>query len=170
MLIFAAASIALLAGIGARSFIDTSKAEASQAALPEFSLPDMNGKEHSINEWKDKVIVLNFWATWCQPCLTEMPEFNQLHKDYSGKGLQVIGIALDEQESVKEFVDKYKISYPVLVSPDQGIKIAHDLGNVVNTVPFTIIANKKGNIVARHMGTLTGKELLRITGPLLNRL
>lgn len=169
ILIFIAASIALIGGIGARSLITSSKAEANQALLPDFSLPDLTGKQRNINEWKDKVRVINFWATWCHPCLKEMPEFNKVHKDYSGKDLEVIGVALDDPEPVKEFVDKYKITYPILVSPDEGIKIAHDLGNVVNTVPFTVIADKQGRIVKRHMGTLTGEELLKIAGPLLKK-
>jgi peroxiredoxin len=167
MLIVTAAILALISGIGARHLIAPSKAETSQEALPEFSLPDLSGKQHNINEWKNQVRVINFWATWCHPCLKEMPEFDKFYQQHAKKGVQVIGIALDELEPVQEFITKYKISYPILVSPDEGIKIAHNLGNIVNTVPFTVIVDKKGNIVERKMGTLTGDELAKITTPLL---
>jgi len=167
IIIFVAASLALIGGVGARILIAQSKTETKQGALPDFSLPDLNGQMHSINEWQDKVRVINFWATWCHPCLKEMPEFNQLQNDYSSKGMQLIGVALDDPEPVQAFVDKHKIAYPILVSPDEGIRIAHDLGNVVNTVPFTVIVDKTGRMVKSHMGTLTGEELLKIAGPLL---
>jgi thiol-disulfide isomerase/thioredoxin len=168
LLLITVASIALIGGIGARNLIAPSKAEANPAAtLPNFSLPDLSGKQRSIDEWKNKVKVINFWATWCHPCLKEMPEFDKFYQEHSAKGLQVIGIALDDPEPVQEFIDKYKISYPILVSPDEGIKIAHSLGNIVNTVPFTVVADKKGVIVKTHMGTLTADELIKITGPLL---
>lgn len=167
MLIFTAAAIALIGGIGTRTLVTPSKAEANQAALPDFSLPDLSGKIRSINEWQGKVRVINFWATWCHPCLKEMPEFDKFYQEHAKNGIQVIGIALDEAEPVQEFIKQYKISYPILVSPDEGIKIAHNLGNIVNTVPFTVIVDTKGNIVTRKMGTLTGEELLKITEPLV---
>lgn len=135
--------------------------------LPEFALPDLYGKQRAIKEWQGKVLIINFWATWCPPCLKEMPEFVKLQNEYGSKGLQFIGIAIDEVEPVKEFINNKLINYPILQGEDQGTKIAHDLGNIVNTVPFTVIVDKKGNVVKSHMGELERETLLEIIKPLL---
>ena len=166
-LIVTVAVIALIAGMGVRGLISAPMNQSSQTPLPEFSLPDLSGKQHSLSEWQGRVRVINFWATWCPPCLKEMPEFTALQSQYSDKGLQFLGIALDDPEPVKEFIATHKINYPILMGQDQGTKIAHDLGNLVDTVPFTVIVNKKGQIVKRQMGELTGEQLMEIVTPLL---
>lgn len=166
ILIFAVALIALLSGIGVRMFTESMAQTSSQTILPKFSLPDVSGKPHNIKEWQGKVLVINFWATWCPPCLKEMPEFATIQNEYLAKGLQFIGIALDDPEPVKEFIEKMKISYPILIGQDQGAKLAHDLGNIVDTVPFTVIVNKKGQVIKAHMGELHRDELLKIVKPL----
>ena len=98
-----------------------------------------------------------------------MPTFESLQNEYSAKGLQVIGIALDDAEPVKEFLASKKITYPVLLGENQGTKLAHDLGNIVNTVPFTVIVNHEGQIVKTHMGDLDREQLLEIVKPLLDK-
>ncbi len=169
-LIVTVAIIAFISGLSVRGLLSSPQANSkqeSQNQLPEFSLSGLDGKQHSIKEWQGKVLVINFWATWCPPCLKEMPEFQAIQNEFSDKGLQFIGIALDEAEPVKEFISSKKITYPILLGEDQGMKIAHDLGNIVNTVPFTVVVDKKGNIVKNHMGTLTRDEFLKIFTPLI---
>ncbi len=166
-LIIAFAIFAVVSGMKARTIISASRAEANQLNLPTFSLPDLSGKARNIKEWQGKILIINFWATWCPPCMKEMPEFEALQNELGKQGVQFIGIALDEPEPAKEFITKKKISYPILIGQDSGIKIAHDLGNVVNTVPFTVIVNKLGKIVKRKMGTLNREEILEIVTPLL---
>jgi peroxiredoxin len=169
VLIITFAVIAFVGGLSVRgllsSLLDKAKQE-NQNPLPEFSLPDLSGKQHNIKKWQGKILVINFWATWCPPCLKEMPEFAAMQNEFSEKGLQFIGIALDDLEPVKEFTASHKITYPILMGEDQGTKLAHNLGNIVNTVPFTVIVNQKGQIIKRHMGTLTREELLKIVTPL----
>ena len=114
-----------------------------------------------------KPLLVNFWATWCPPCLKEMPEFEAMQNEFSNRGLQFIGIALDDADPVKEFIASNKITYPILLGEDQGTKLAHDLGNIVNTVPFTVIVDKKGLVVKSHMGELSREQLLEIVTPLL---
>ncbi len=167
ILITAIAAVALYGGIKAKALITPSWAESSQSALADFSLPDLAGKQRNIKEWQGKVLVINFWATWCPPCMKEMPEFEAMQNEFGKQGLQFIGIALDEPEPTKEFIDKKKITYPILVGQDSGTKIAHDLGNIVNTVPFTVVVNKQGQVIKRHMGTLNREQLLEIIKPLL---
>jgi thiol-disulfide isomerase/thioredoxin len=163
------AVVAFVSGISVRGLLssphDKAKQE-NQHLLPEFSLPDLSDKQHSIKAWQGKILVINFWATWCPPCLKEMPEFEAMQNEFSDKGLQFIGIALDDADPVKEFIASKKITYPILMGEDQGTKLAHDLGNIVNTVPFTVIVNKKGFVVKSHMGELTREQLLEIVTPL----
>jgi peroxiredoxin len=170
-LITTIAIIAFIGGLSVRNLLFSPVANAQpehQYLLPEFSLPDLSGKQRSIKEWQGKVLVINFWATWCPPCLKEMPEFEAMQNEYSSKGLQFMGIALDDPEPAKEFITKKKINYPILIGQDQGTKLAYSFGNIVNTVPFTVIVDTKGAIVKRQMGTLTKEELLKIVMPLLH--
>ncbi|NOU23855.1 MAG: TlpA family protein disulfide reductase [Methyloglobulus sp.] len=169
-LIVTVAVVAFVSGISVRGLLSlplSSSSQAAQTPLPEFSLPDLSGKQHSIKEWQGKVLVINFWATWCPPCLKEMPEFEAMQNEFSNRGLQFIGIALDDADPVKEFIASNKITYPILLGEDQGTKLAHDLGNIVNTVPFTVIVDKKGLVVKSHMGELSREQLLEIVTPLL---
>jgi thiol-disulfide isomerase/thioredoxin len=165
------AVIAFVSGLSVRNLLSAPVANAQpehQDALPEFSLPDLSGKQRNIKEWQGKVLVINFWATWCPPCLKEMPEFESFNNEYAKKGVQFIGIALDELEPVKEFISNKKITYPILLGQDQGTKLAYSFGNIVNTVPFTVIVDNKGVIVKRQMGTLIKEDLLKIVTPLLH--
>jgi peroxiredoxin len=169
-LIVIVAAVAFIGGISVRGLLSSPLAQTSQAKqtpLPEFSLPDLSGKLRSIKEWQGKVLVINFWATWCPPCLKEMPGFAALQGEYSDKGLQFLGIALDDPEPVKEFVASHKINYPILMGEDQGTKLAHDLGNIINTVPFTVIVDKNGLVIQRHMGEMAGEQLIKAVAPLL---
>ncbi|MSS75762.1 MAG: TlpA family protein disulfide reductase [Methyloglobulus sp.] len=172
ILIVTVAIMAFVGGLSVRNLLSsqldkTKVSEENQQKLTEFSLPNLSGKQRNIKEWQGKVLVINFWATWCPPCLKEMPEFEALHTEYEKKGLQFIGIALDDAEPVKEFIASKKITYPILLGEDQGTKLAHDLGNIVNTVPFTVIVNKQGLVVKSQMGELSRKQLLEIITPLL---
>jgi peroxiredoxin len=171
VLIVTVAIVAFVGGLSVRNLLSAPVDKITQAnenQMPEFTLPDLSGKQRNIKEWEGKVLVINFWATWCPPCLKEMPEFEAMQKEFSDKGLQFIGIALDDAEPVKEFIASKKITYPILLGQDQGTKLAHDMGNIVNTVPFTAIVDKKGNIASRKMGTLTKDELVTVVMPLLH--
>lgn len=132
------------------------------------SFKDLDGETVSMGRWKDKVVVVNFWATWCPPCLKEIPDFMALQQQYADKNVQLIGIALEDKEPVAEYTGATKINYPVLLGGDNGISLAHQLGNNVNAVPYTLIVDRQGQIIHRHPGELSKKQLLEIIGPLLN--
>ena len=127
-LIIIAAVLALGGGILARGFLSPVE-QTSPTPLPDFNLPDVSGNQHNISEWQGKIRVINFWATWCPPCLKEIPEFMALQKQYAAKGLQFIGIAIDDQEPVEEYLAATKINYPILIGGVTGIALAHQLGN-----------------------------------------
>jgi thiol-disulfide isomerase/thioredoxin len=167
-LIIIAAIIALGFGIAARHFFSSAE-QSDFTALPEFSLPDLSGRPHNISEWQDKITVINFWATWCPPCRKEITDFIALQEQYSAQGLQFIGIALEDAEPVANYVAASKINYPILLGGYNGITLAHQLGNLVDAVPYTLIVNSQGQIIHRHPGELSKDQLVKIITPLLNK-
>ena len=164
-LIFIIALLALTTGIGVRMF-DQWQTEQQPMPLPTFSFPDLNGTPRSSNEWQNKVIVLNFWATWCPSCLKEIPEFMALQTQY-GEKVQFVGIALDDIEAVKIFQQKTAVNYPILISGDwAGFNLAKQLGNSISAIPYTVVVNSAGQVVYRHAGELSASELQEIIEPL----
>ncbi len=132
-----------------------------------FNILDLNGKMRSTDEWKDKVMVLNFWATWCPPCVKEIPFFIQLQEKYAQQGLQFVGIAVDSAKNVKQFIKLIEINYPVLVEEQKAIRIAESLGNQSGILPFTVIVNRDGEIITRHLGEFTQQDAESLLIPLL---
>jgi len=144
-----------------------SLAAESSTRRPDFSLPDLRGQMHAISEWDGKVVIINFWATWCPPCLVEIPVFVDLQSQYAARGLQFIGIALDDIEPTQRFVDKLKINYPILVDKYKGLEIAQNFGNRMGALPFTVVLDRRGNIIYRHPGEITRETLEKVILPLL---
>lgn len=166
-LIIIAAIIALGLGMTARHLFPSAE-KTGVSALPEFALPDLSGHQHNISEWQGKILVINFWATWCPPCLKEIPEFIALQEQYADKGVQFIGIAIEDREPVAEYVATTKINYPVLLGGDNGVTLAHQLGNSVDAVPYTLIVDRQGQIIYRHPGEFSNEQILEVITPLLN--
>lgn len=117
---------------------------------PRFSLRNLQGNIEGLDDHLGKVIIINFWATWCTPCVKEMPSFENLHRRFRAKGLTILAVSLDKGVSskVQEFVDRYKLSFPVLLDTDG---VAEKLYPSF-TIPFTYVVNKQGRVVARVDG------------------
>ena len=130
-------------------------ASAPQAA-PDFTLPDLNGKMVSLKDFRGKVIILDFWATWCPPCRQEIPLFVDLYSQYKEKGFEIIGIALDQEgeKVVKPFSQNYNIKYPILIG---GEEVSEVYGGI-RGIPTTFVIDRKGNIVKKYVG-FTEKEV-----------
>ncbi len=124
--------------------------DAAQAMMdlpaPEFSLPDISGTLRNSHEWDGKVVVLNFWATWCPPCNRETPMFVELQEKYSATGLQFVGVAIDTADKVQDFMDTYGINYPMLIGDDNAISIAKDYGDRYGALPYTVIIDRHRRI------------------------
>ncbi len=165
-IIFIIALLALTAGIGVRMF-DQWQSEQQPMPLPEFSFPDLNNVSHSSKEWQGKIIVLNFWATWCPSCLKEIPEFMAMQTQY-GEKVQFVGIALDDLDAVKTFQQKAAVNYPLLISGDwAGFQLAKKLGNLISAIPYTTVVNRDGLIIYHHAGEISANELQMVIAPLL---
>jgi peroxiredoxin len=135
---------------------------ASTAELFATTLPDENGQQQAISQWKGKVIVLNFWATWCPPCREEMPELSALNTEWHDKNVIVLGIALDEIGLIKEFDEENNISYPLLADEENGANLAFNLGNDKSALPYTVIIKPDGSIANTYFGRIS-KTLLEET-------
>lgn len=167
LLILGVALLALAGGLTAKKIIDNPATNTAEAKL-DFTLPDIDGKPHNIAEWQGKALIINFWATWCPPCLKEIPEFIQLQAQLAEKNVQFIGIAIEDPEPVAEFLQKSPINYPILIGGDAGISLSQQLGNVIGAVPFTVIVDQQGQIIHRHPGELSREKLLEVLQPLID--
>ncbi len=134
---------------------------------PYFSLPDIDGIQRTISTWDGKVLVVNFWASWCEPCLREIPAFVDLQDSYGEQGLQFVGIAVDDIEAVRQFLKKIPINYPILVHPRDTLPIAEAYGNEFGILPFTVVVNRDGNIAHTQLGAISHEEAEEIIKALL---
>lgn len=133
------------------------------------NLPNENGIGQALSQYKGKIIVLNFWATWCQPCREEMPELSQLHSENLNKNVVVLGVAIDEIGLVKAFTRETPVSYPLFAAEDEGMALGNDLGNDKGVLPYTVIIDANGKVVKTYFGRIS-KALLETTlRPLLSR-
>mgnify|MGYP001547865850 CR=1 FL=1 len=119
-------------------------------------MPDLSGAHHAIKEWNGKVLAVNFWATWCGPCKEEIPSFNAMQKQYGPRGMQFIGVALDDAESVRAYLKSTPIGYPVLVGgEDEAMKLATRYGDDKGVVPYTVFIDREGKIAFLQYGAIS---------------
>lgn len=124
------------------------------ANLPQFSLKDLGGKLTPVSSWRGKSLVINFWATWCAPCRREIPLLKTLAADWAGRQLEVIGIAVDYPDKVRQFAAQFKIDYPVLVGEQDAMDVAAGFGMSSPGFPFTVFTDRRGQVVALYLGEL----------------
>jgi len=140
---------------------------AASAALDGLALPDAEGREQRLDQWRGKVVVVNFWATWCAPCREEMPEFIRAQTELGPKGLQFVGIAVDQPDKVRQFASEIGLNYPTLIGGFGAMELSKTLGNSVMALPFTVVLDRKGSIIHTQLGTLKPDKFSSIVGKLL---
>ena len=140
---------------------------AQQKKAPNFVLKTGDGKTYELVQSKGKVVIVNFWATWCGPCRKEIPDFIELYKKYKDQGVEIVGVALDKDgwEKVNPFVKQNNINYPVVL--DNGT-VAATFGKI-QFIPTTFIIDPNGNIVDEHTGVMTKAMLEAKIKPLLKK-
>ena len=134
---------------------------------PDFELKDIEGETRNMNEWNGKVLLVNFWATWCPPCKKEIPAFMELQDQYGPQGFQVIGLAIDDEESVKDYADTMGMNYPIMAAELTAMEIARLYGNRVNALPFSAFVDREGKIVLTQPGEISKNDTEKIIIKLL---
>ena len=157
-------AVALAAGVGLAIW-DRHPPDATQ--LLALSLPDTEGARQPLQQWQGKVLVVNFWATWCGPCREEMPEFVKAQRDLGTRGLQVVGIAIDQPDKVARFVKELDLNYPALIAGYEAMEVAKPLGDRLLALPFTVVLDRDGKVVHTQLGPMKPAQLRAIVGDLL---
>jgi thiol-disulfide isomerase/thioredoxin len=137
-------------------------ASINQNVRMDASFTDMNGQQQALKQWRGKVIVLNFWATWCPPCREEMPELSAMQEQYNNKNLIIIGLSTDDLDTTKTFIKKAPVRYPILAGDMQAMKLAETLGNNRGILPYTVIVDANGTVVKTFFGRVN-QQLLEKT-------
>jgi len=127
-------------------------------SLPNISLPNLAGETKSLSDWNGNNIILNFWATWCAPCLREIPMLNQLQES-KADSLQVIGIAVDREEPVQKFSSEFEINYPILIGQIQSMEAAQAFGVNVFALPFTVFILASNETLGVYTGELHQEQI-----------
>ena len=168
----AVAAAALAAGI----LLRTNGGESRDTAVPTAAaatglmtarIPDLEGKPRTLDEWRGKVLVVNFWATWCGPCREEIPAFIKVQQQLGTKGLQIVGIAVDQTDKVRPYAAEMKINYPILVGDTDAIDLARQAGNRLGGLPYTVIFDRQGIAIHSQLGGITEQKLQALVLPIL---
>ena len=179
LLVSVVAGVTLLAGLFAYQYFSPGgePKQASTATItaktivgqprPDFSMADVDGKQQSVSQWDGKVMLINFWATWCPPCRREIPAFIKLQDDYREKGLVIVGIALDTQQAAIDFVDPMGINYPILVGEVDGISLTQKYGNDLGVLPYSVIVDRNGVIQQSFRHEVSYEDAEKMVTPYL---
>jgi thiol-disulfide isomerase/thioredoxin len=153
----------LTAGLaGAVGLIAGCKREDASAAAQPVDLfsrtyPDTSGVPQSLAQWKGRPLVVNFWATWCAPCVKEMPDLDRLSREFPH--IHFVGIGIDSPENIAQFVQKVPVAYPLLEARAEGLDLMRDLGNASGGLPFTVIMSSGGKVLRSISGQIDPDEL-----------
>ncbi len=122
-----------------------------------WKTPD--GKTVDTNSWRGKVLVVNFWASWCPPCVEEMPTLDQLQAEFSPQNVLFVGIGIDSPSNIRQFLEMTPVSYPVVIGGLEGSALSKQLGNAQGALPYTIIIDAKGKATSSKLGKISEEEL-----------
>lgn len=129
--------------------------------------PDLSGQPRRLRDWQGRPIVCNFWATWCAPCREEIPLLNAAQQQHGAQGLQIVGIAVDNGENVRQFTRSVAVEYPVLLGGAGTIDLMRTLGNPSGGLPFTVLLDRRGRLTGRKLGAFSDEELTSAVAGLL---
>jgi len=147
------------AGGGVAAVIWLQQAPEETVQRPDFTLPDLAGERRRITEWDGDIVVINFWATWCAPCREEIPLFTELQTAFDDQGVQFLGVAIDDPEPIRGFIDQVDMGYPTLYGMEAALDVAAAYGNDRGTLPYTVIIDRDGRIHERFSGQLHEPDL-----------
>ena len=151
---------------GMRSPVQAEVGQAAADAVLQWVLPDLDGRPQTIAQWRGKVLVVNFWASWCSPCIEEMPVFSRLHERYASQGVQFVGIGVDDTEKMQSFVQARPVSYPLLATTPE---ISATPALQMNGLPLTLVIDRAGRLEMSRLGRLDEARLEPVLQRLLAR-
>ncbi len=163
----AVAAVAAAAGGGTAWWRGRSSNDATVAAPPDLwtlTFSTLDGTTLRMADWRGRPLVLNFWATWCGPCVTEMPLLDHFSKERASSGWRVLALAIDKGEQVRKFVTERSLVLPVALAGAEGIDLSRGLGNTLGALPFSVLFDSAGAPVARQLGALTPELLATWVG------
>jgi len=153
----AAAAPAATSTASAQSTRAASHLRAVPSELPALTLTGLDGASHRLTDWKGRPVVVNFWATWCDPCLREIPLLMRLRREHAAEALEVVGIAVDSDEEVRSYARAHGMDYPVLMGQQGGLAAVSAFG-METVLPFSVFADSEGRILALKVGELHRDE------------
>jgi thiol-disulfide isomerase/thioredoxin len=161
--------VALFAALLAVAVLAGCSRPASPASdVPQFSFSSLEGKTVAMKDLSNKVVIVDFWATWCGPCREEIPHLNELYSEFKGKGLEIVGISMDTDgtDGVKDFAREFRIQYPIVMGNE---KVAESFGGIIG-LPTTFLIDRKGRIAKKYIGLPPAEDMNRIVKGLVGGL
>jgi thiol-disulfide isomerase/thioredoxin len=122
----------------------------------------LDGSELDVTRWRGKPLLVNFWATWCAPCVKELPEINQFYGEARSRGWQVLGLAVEQLEPVKAFLQKTPLDFAIALAGPQGLALVRELGNAAGGLPFSVVFDEAGEISWRRLGVSRLEDLRQL--------
>jgi thiol-disulfide isomerase/thioredoxin len=154
--------IAVLAGVmGYGGYAWHTAGAPDPAAVLRLQLPALDGTVHSPAEWRGRIVIVNFWATWCAPCRDEIPHFIKLQAQHAGQ-VQFVGIAIDDAAKSKAYADELGMNYPVLVGGVSALDTMRSAGNRAGVLPYTLIYDRDGGLLDSRIGAYTHETLAAV--------
>lgn len=157
--LYGAAAAVVAAGGAGWAALAWRQGQTSAAAVPaglwQQSFPTPEGGVLDLQALRGQPLVLNFWATWCPPCVAELPLLSSFSRENAANGWQVLGIAVDQAAAVRTFLDRVPVAFPVALAPQGGIALSRSLGNLAGGLPFTVVFGADGQVRHRKMGQIT---------------
>jgi thiol-disulfide isomerase/thioredoxin len=132
---------------------------------PAIALVDRDGQKATLSQWPDRLVVVNFWATWCAPCRKEMPELDRFQHKHAASGVQVVGVAVDGLGEVEAFLRDTPVDYPILLSPNFSANPSLPFGNTYGALPFSVLLGRDGRILDTRLGEVSEAVLEGWTAP-----
>jgi len=153
--------LALLAGVFSSQWISQTGLASDPSIKAFFANPwqTPDGKPANSENWRGKVLVLNFWASWCPPCVEEMPALDRIAQEYASKNVLIVGIGIDSPSKIREFLQKTPVSYPIVLGGLEGSNLSKQMGNTQGALPYTVVINSKGKSIYTKLGKISEEEL-----------